>query len=78
MCNTDCHQFTNFVAFIPAAASGASLGFVVCNQVELAVTLLSLWIGVTAFASSGAYMTLMEHAPRFIFDRAFSYSKILG
>ena len=56
-----------YTGFIGAASVGCGLGFIGCGQVELAVAVLSLWVGLTGFAMSGAFLTIIEHAPRFVF-----------
>ena len=55
---------------------GCGLGFIGCGQVELAVAVLSLWVGVTGFALSGATLTLIEHAPRFVTARRRSLRRL--
>ena len=55
---------------------GCGLGFIGCGQVELAVGVLSLWVGVTGFALSGATLTLIEHAPRFVIARKRSLRRL--
>ena len=57
---------------------GCGLGFIGCGQVGLAVAVLSLWVGVTGFGTSGAFLSLIEHAPRFDLRKSLKSSAKLN
>ena len=53
-----------YSGMISGAVIGCFVGFLGCNQVTEAVLVLCLWVGMNSFAASGAYLTIIEHAPR--------------